>query len=132
MNRKLSISNIALLSVGILSVACQTQAQIPIKPNVIYVYADDMGKGMLSAYGQRHFTTPNIDALVARGTSFENAYGCMLSAPARASLLTGYHDCRSDKWLITGGGKFIPPTDNLSLIPAIEKEMGGICNSRDR
>ena len=78
---------------------------------------------MLSAYGQRHFTTPHIDAMVTRGTSFDNAYGCMLSAPARASLLTGYHDCHPDKWMISKGGQFIPPTDNLSLIPALEKEI---------
>ncbi len=123
MNEKLSLSCIAILSATTSCVANKEQARQPEKPNIIYIYADDMGKGMLSAYGQRHFTTPNIDVLVAKGTSFENAYGCMLSAPARASLLTGYHDCRSDKWLITGGGKFIPPTDNLSLIPAIEKEM---------
>ena len=93
------------------------------KPNIIYIYADDMGKGMLSAYGQRHFTTPHIDAMVTRGTSFDNAYGCMLSAPARASLLTGYHDCHPDKWMISKGGQFIPPTDNFSLIPALEKEI---------
>ena len=73
MNRKLSLSNIALLSVGISSMTCQAQA--PAKPNVIYIYADDMGKGMLSAYGQRHFTTPNIDRMVTKGTSFDNAYG---------------------------------------------------------
>ena len=121
MNRKLSLSNIALLSVGISSMTCQ--AQVPAKPNVIYIYADDMGKGMLSAYGQRHFTTPNIDRMVTKGTSFDNAYGCMLSAPARASLLTGYHDCHPDKWVISKGGKFIPATDDLSSIPAMEKEI---------
>ena len=121
MNRKLSLSNIALLSVGISSMTCQAQA--PAKPNVIYIYADDMGKGMLSAYGQRHFTTPNIDRMVTKGTSFDNAYGCMLSAPARASLLTGYHDCHPDKWVISKGGKFIPATDDLSSIPAVEKEI---------
>lgn len=77
------------------------------RPNVIMIYADDMGKGMLSVYGQRHFTTPNIDRLVEQGTSFSRAYGCMLSAPARASLLTGYHDCHTDKWSITRGSKYI-------------------------
>lgn len=77
------------------------------KPNVIFIYADDLGKGLLSAYGQQQFTTPNIDNLVHQGTSFEKAYGCMLSAPARASLLTGYHDCRTDKWKISNGGLLV-------------------------
>jgi arylsulfatase A-like enzyme len=28
------------------------------KPNIIYMYADDLGSGMLSCYGQRHFKIP--------------------------------------------------------------------------
>ncbi|WP_293710160.1 sulfatase-like hydrolase/transferase [uncultured Parabacteroides sp.] len=123
MNKKLSLSCMTILSATVSCVANKEQVQRPDKPNVIFIYADDMGKGMVSAYGQKQFTTPNIDAMIARGTSFDRAYGCMLSAPARASLLTGYHDCRRDKWMITPGAKFIPPTDSLSLIPAIEKEM---------
>lgn len=76
------------------------------KPNVIFIYADDLGRGMLSHFGQKYITTPNIDYLFNRGTSFEYAYGCTYSAPARASMLTGYHDCRKDKWNISSGGLF--------------------------
>lgn len=78
--------------------------------NVIFIYADDMGRGMLSAYGQKQLTTPNIDRLVNQGTAFSNAYGCMVSAASRASLLTGYHDCRmanNTKWKISGSGQYI-------------------------
>ncbi|MEG1616849.1 MAG: sulfatase-like hydrolase/transferase [Bacteroidales bacterium] len=92
------------------------------KPNVIFIYADDLGKGMLSVYGQKHFTTPNIDKLFKQGTSFTHAYGCMLSAPARASMLTGYHDCQRDKWNINPGAQFV----NLSeedAIAATEKKI---------
>ena len=37
------------------------------KPNIIYIYADDLGRGMLSCYGQKLFKTPNIDRLAAEG-----------------------------------------------------------------
>ena len=77
------------------------------RPNVIYIYANDMGKGLLSAYGQKHFTTPNIDALVNNGVSFNYAYGGSNTAYARASLFTGYHDCNKGKWRITRGGNYI-------------------------
>lgn len=120
MNR---LSLLTLLPAAVISPLCHAQQRKPSKPNVIYIYADDLGKGMLSVYGQRRFTTPNIDRMAAKGTSFENAYGCMLSAPARASLLTGYHDCRTDKWTITPGGQLIPATDSLSRIPDIEKKI---------
>lgn len=94
------------------------------RPNIIYIYADDMGMGMLSAYGQRQFTTPNIDRLVRRGTSFSRAYGCMLSAPSRASLLTGYHDCHgTDKWNISGGGAFVASVEDTASIAATERRL---------
>jgi arylsulfatase A-like enzyme len=76
-------------------------------PNIIYIYAHDMGKGLLSAYGQKHFTTPHIDALIHNGVSFDYAFGGSTSAYARASLFTGYHDLNKKKWRITKGGAYI-------------------------
>ena len=73
-------------------------------PNIIYIYADDLGRGMLSCYGQQHFQTPNIDRLAAEGVCFEQYYGCAYCAPARASLLTGRHDCHAGEWTVTRGG----------------------------
>lgn len=75
-------------------------------PNVILIYADDLGRGLLSVEGQKIIKTPNIDRLASEGMRFENAYGCMFCAPARASLITGYHDCHGDKWKISGGGAY--------------------------
>ncbi|MEP1486839.1 MAG: arylsulfatase [Algibacter sp.] len=76
------------------------------KPNVILIYADDLGRGLLSVEGQRIINTPNIDRLSKEGMRFENAYGSMFCAPARASLITGYHDIHGDRWKITGGGAY--------------------------
>lgn len=76
-------------------------------PNVILIYADDLGKGLLSAEGQKIISTPNIDKLAIEGIRFENAYGSMFCAPARASLITGYHDAHGDKWQITAGGAYM-------------------------
>ena len=72
--------------------------------NVIYIYADDLGRGMLSCYGQKYFQTPNIDRLADEGRRFTNAYGCCVCAPARASLLTGYHDCHAGTWSYSKAG----------------------------
>ncbi len=43
------------------------------KPNIIYIYADDLGRGMLSCYGQKYFQTPNIDRLSDEGLQFTHA-----------------------------------------------------------
>ena len=77
-------------------------------PNIIYIYGDDLGRGMLSCYGQKHFQTPNIDRLAREGLQFTRAYGCIFCAPARASLMTGYHDAHAGRWTFTRGG-LLPP-----------------------
>ncbi len=91
------------------------------QPNIIFIYADDMGKGMLSANGQKYIKTPNIDKIFNRGVQFANAYGCHYSAPARAALMTGYSDCTKGKWTTTGGGKLM--VDDTTQLAAIEAPM---------
>ena len=73
-------------------------------PNVILIYGDDLGRGMLSCYGQQHFETPNIDRLANEGMRFNHAYGCAFCAPSRASMLTGIHDCHQGTWTYTKAG----------------------------
>ncbi len=73
------------------------------KPNLVFVLADDLGYGDLSAYGQTMFETPNMDALGKVGTRFDAAYaGSTVCAPSRCALMTGMHTghCR-----IRGNGK---------------------------
>lgn len=62
------------------------------RPNIIYIYADDLGYGEVGAYGQQKIRTPNIDQLAAEGMRFTQHYtGAPVCAPARCSLLTGRH-----------------------------------------
>jgi arylsulfatase A-like enzyme len=62
------------------------------KPNVIYIYADDLGYGELGCYGQQKVSTPNLDKLAAQGMKFTQHYtGAPVCAPARAMLMTGKH-----------------------------------------
>ncbi|HSF45422.1 MAG TPA: arylsulfatase [Chitinophagaceae bacterium] len=62
------------------------------KPNVIYIYADDLGYGELGCYGQEKIKTPNLDKLAADGMKFTQHYtGAPVCAPARAMLMTGKH-----------------------------------------
>lgn len=62
------------------------------KPNILFILCDDMGYGDLACYGQRYISTPNIDRLAQEGMRFTQAYaGSPVSAPSRASLMTGQH-----------------------------------------
>ena len=88
-------------------------------PNVILIYADDLGHGMLSCYGQKQFRTPHIDALAENGLRFVNAHGCHMCAPARASLLCGIHDCHSGGWSFTKAGIYEEYARNERTLPEI-------------
>lgn len=62
------------------------------KPNIIFILCDDMGYGDLGCYGQPYIETPNLDRMAAEGMRFTQAYaGSPVSAPSRASLMTGQH-----------------------------------------
>lgn len=61
-------------------------------PNILVVMCDDMGYGDLGCYGQPYISTPNIDSLARSGVRFTQAYaGSPVSAPSRASFMTGQH-----------------------------------------
>ncbi len=63
-----------------------------LKPNVIYILADDLGIGDLGCYGQKKLKTPNIDRLAKEGLRFTNHYsGNTVCSPTRAILMTGQH-----------------------------------------
>jgi arylsulfatase len=52
-----------------------------VKPNIIYILADDLGYGELGAYGQEKIETPNIDALAQNGMLFTQHYTAPRSVP---------------------------------------------------
>src|SRR5690349_6023107 len=59
-------------------------------PNVVILFADDMGYGDAGCYGNTKIKTPNIDRLATEGTRFTNFYVSQpVCTASRASLLTG-------------------------------------------
>lgn len=96
---------LAIGAMGVPTLQAQKSAARP--PNIILIYADDLGAGMLGSYGQKIVKTPNIDRLATEGMRFTYAHGCKYCAPARASLLTGLHDGYRGAWNVSGAGKTI-------------------------
>lgn len=63
-------------------------------PNILFIIADDLGKGDLSCYGNQIVSTPNIDNIGSSGVLL-NQYraAAPISGPSRVSVLTGrYHE----------------------------------------
>jgi arylsulfatase A-like enzyme len=61
-------------------------------PNIIYIYADDLGYGELGSYGQEKIKTPHLDRMASEGVRFTQHYASSpVCAPSRAMLMTGRH-----------------------------------------
>jgi len=80
----------------LLTASCQQSPELAPatenRPNIIYIYADDLGYNEVGAYGQEKIRTPNLDRLAAEGMRFTQHYsGSAVCAPSRAVLLTGKH-----------------------------------------
>lgn len=70
-------------------------ASNPALPNIILIYADDLGYGDISCYGATKISTPNIDRLAAQGCRFVNAHAAAATCtPSRYALLTGEYAWR--------------------------------------
>jgi len=72
-------------------------------PNVLIVFADDMGYGDIGAYGATKLKTPNIDQLAKEGLQFRNAYTTSSTcSQSRYALLSGRYWWRNDLHPSTG------------------------------
>ena len=97
-----------ILAMPLMATAAAMWAAHADRPNVIYIMCDDMGYGDLGCYGQPYISTPNIDSLASRGMRFTQAYaGSPVSAPSRASLMTGQHSGHGE---VRGNKEYWPGT----------------------
>ncbi len=83
-------------------------------PNVIVLFADDLGKYDVSLYGGKDVATPNIDALAHSGVVFTDGYCTSpICSPSRAGLLTGRYQERFGHELQPGD---VYPANRLAIL----------------
>ncbi len=109
MNRRLFLRSAAIAGVagGILSgrgLLASDKPSAPKKPNIVIIYADDLGYGDPGCYGSKFIPTPNIDKLAKGGLKFTNGYcAAPTCTPSRYSLLTGESPFRNRRAHILRG-----------------------------
>lgn len=91
--------------------------QIPDKPNVVFIVADDIGYGDLGCYGEQTVHTPHVDRLAASGLRFTDAHSvAATSTPSRYSLFTGcYSWRRNDTGIATGDAGMIIRPEQMTI-----------------
>ncbi|HVW36068.1 MAG TPA: sulfatase, partial [Pirellulales bacterium] len=94
------------------------------KPNVVLVFADDLGYGDLGCYGAEGYRTPNLDRLASEGVQFTDFYVAQaVCSASRAALLTG---CYSNRVGILGA---LGPKNNHGINDN-ETTLGEVFKSR--
>ena len=95
------------------------------RPNVLLIYADDLGYGDLGCYGARNVATPNVDALATGGLRFTNAHAvASTSTPSRYALLTGEYPWRKRGTDVAAGDAAMIISPDQYTVADVFKEAG--------
>jgi arylsulfatase A-like enzyme len=82
-----------LIAVGVALFPCAATAAN--RPNIVLIYADDLGYGDVGCYGATAVKTPNIDRLAREGVRFTDAHSAAATCtPSRYAMLTGEYAWR--------------------------------------
>ncbi|SDD18489.1 Arylsulfatase A [Algoriphagus faecimaris] len=121
--------SLAGLLSGLLFFSCQEannkEETQEVKPNIVFIYLDDLGYGDVSAYEAGTLETPNMDRLVDGGVKFTNGYASSATcSPSRYAILTGTYPWRNEN------AKILPGTAPLLIdtaqytLPKMLREQG--------
>lgn len=95
------------------------------RPNIVIMYADDLGFGDVGCYGGTAVATPNIDRLAAAGLKFNNGYATAATCtPSRYSLLTGSYPWRNPGARILAGDAPLIIGPDEQTLPSMLREAG--------
>ncbi len=121
MNKKLLLAISPLL---VLTTA-QSAEKKPNQPNIVIIYADDMGYGDLNCQNPNSkIPTPNLDKLASEGMRFTNAHSSSgICSPSRFGLLTGMYHWRRQHGIVNSFGKPFFYDSDITL-PQVLKTKG--------
>src|SRR5690242_6110199 len=107
------------------ALASRLSAQAARKPNIVFIYADDVGFGDLSCYGATQVRTPNLDRLAGAGVRFTNAHASSATCtPSRYSLLTGEYAWRKKGTGVLPGDAALIIEPGRLTVPAMLRQAG--------
>lgn len=117
-----------IIALQVIFISCNTaekSADEKKAPNIIIIYADDLGYGDVGAYGATEMKTPNIDKLAKGGVQFTSGYASSATcSPSRYALLTGTYPWRNkNAKILAGTAPLLIDTEQMT-IPKMLKGKG--------
>jgi arylsulfatase A-like enzyme len=115
--------HLSLAALALSAFAQRVDAQQP--PNIVLIYADDLGYGDVSAYGAKALTTPNIDRLAREGLRFTDAHSpAATCTPSRYALLTGEYAFRKPGTGVLPGNAALVIEPGRATLPSVLRTAG--------
>ena len=119
----LSYASLSMLPTALIAGNSKDKKQT--QPNIVIIYADDIGYGDLSCYGYSKVQTPNVDKLASEGVRFTNSNcGAATSTPSRYALLTGQYAWRKEGTGIATGDAAMIIKPQQYTMPKMMQSLG--------
>lgn len=108
----------------LIMIGCATQENEAPQPNIIIIYADDLGYGDVGVYGATALQTPNMDFLGNGGMVFTNGYASSATcSPSRYALLTGRYPWRNERAkILPGTAPLLLDTAELTIPKVLQRQ----------
>ena len=102
-----------------------TAARAADRPNIVLIYADDLGYGDVSCYAGQRIATPNMDRLAKEGLRFTDAHCTSATCtPSRYAMLTGEYAFRKKGTGVLPGDAALIIRPGRTTLPSLLKQAG--------
>lgn len=106
-----------------------TSSQAADRPNILWITSEDHSPNM-GCYGDKFASTPNVDALAARGMMFRRAWSCApVCAPARTTLISGLYPPSTGAEHMRS---MVPLPAGFKMYPQFLREAGYYCSNNSK
>ncbi len=104
---------------------CRADSTTPERPNIVFIYGDDVGYGDVGCYGATKVQTPNIDRLAKEGLRFTDAHCTSATCtPSRYGILTGEYPWRKKGTGVLPGDASLIIEPGRTTWPSMLKQAG--------
>ena len=96
----------------------------PLKPNIVFIFVDDLSWSDVGAYGSRYCETPHLDGFAREGLRFTNGYcPAPICSASRAAVLTGQSPARLHFEFVSKAKDSVPPSDRKLIQPTYIQDL---------